>query len=83
MKIAWDEPKRLSNLDKHGMDFAEVTEEFLEQAVYYSGHRGRAVAVGELNGRIVAVIVAPLGSEAVSVISMRPANAKERKRRWS
>ena len=26
MKIVWDEPKRLANLDKHGLDFADLNE---------------------------------------------------------
>jgi uncharacterized protein (DUF4415 family) len=28
MKIVWDEPKRLANLDKHGLDFADLNEAF-------------------------------------------------------
>lgn len=28
MKIVWDEPKRLANLDKHGLDFADLNETF-------------------------------------------------------
>jgi uncharacterized DUF497 family protein len=38
------------------------------------------MAIGEFNGQIiVAVVFKPLGSEAISVISMRPASTKERK----
>jgi uncharacterized DUF497 family protein len=29
MKIVWDEPNRLANLDKHGLDFADLNETFL------------------------------------------------------
>jgi uncharacterized DUF497 family protein len=29
MKIVWDEPKRLANLARHGMDFADLDETFL------------------------------------------------------
>lgn len=33
MRIVWDEPKRLANIDKHdGVDLAGVTEEFLNEA---------------------------------------------------
>jgi hypothetical protein len=28
MEIVWDEPKRLANLDKHGLDFADLDETF-------------------------------------------------------
>ncbi|OYR28770.1 hypothetical protein CES86_2926 [Brucella lupini] len=38
------------------------------------------MAIGEFNGQIIIVVVfKPIGSEALSVISMRPASQKERK----
>jgi uncharacterized DUF497 family protein len=77
--IVWDEPKRLANLDKHGMDFAELTEEFFEEAIVYPGTAERVVAVGRISAQIVTTVVfRPLGSEAISVISMRPASKRER-----
>jgi uncharacterized protein len=30
MKIVWDEPKRLANLSKHELDFADLNETFLK-----------------------------------------------------
>jgi uncharacterized DUF497 family protein len=79
MQIAWDEPKRLANLDKHGMDFVDLTIHFFESAVVYPGKAGRFVAVSRLENKFaVAVIFRPLGSEAISVISMRLAGRKER-----
>jgi uncharacterized DUF497 family protein len=43
--------------------------------------RDRFVAVGEYDAGItVTVVFRPLGAEAVSVISMRPASRKERNR---
>lgn len=79
MKIVWDEPKRKQNVAKHGMDFASLTVEFFEASAVYPAKEGRLIAIGELNGQVVvAVIFKPLGSEALSVISMRPANKKER-----
>jgi uncharacterized DUF497 family protein len=61
------------------LDFADLSVEFFKNAVVYSAKRGRFIAIGRLNGmRVIAVIFAQLGSEAVSVISMRPANKKER-----
>lgn len=81
MKIVWDEPKRQTNLAKHGMDFADLTLEFFLSAHVDAAKEGRFVAVGELNGQaVVAVVFKPLGSEALSVISMRRANRKERSR---
>lgn len=79
MLIVWDEPKRLANLAKHGMDFAALSLEYFEAARVIEARPGRYKALGRLDDRAVAVIFAPLGAEALSVISMRPASANERK----
>jgi len=75
--IVWDEPKRLANLDKHGIDFAHIGEEFFLSAVVGEAKEGRYFAIGRLDGVIV-VIFATLGTEGISIISARPANRKER-----
>ena len=86
MNYVWDEPKRLSNLRDHGLDFADAKERFdWERAQItpsYRGKRGeiRFVAVGVLDDGLVTLVFAPLGTEAVSFISLRPASRKERKR---
>jgi uncharacterized protein len=80
MKIAYDETKRAINIEKHGLDFAELTLDFFEGSTVYSAKQGRSLAVGEFKGQIIiAVIFRPLGSEAISVISMRVASRKERR----
>lgn len=79
MEIVWDEPKRQQNLTKHGLDFADLSFEFFLSTHVATAKEGRSTAVGEINGQIVvAVVFRPLGSEALSVISMRRANRKER-----
>lgn len=79
MRITYDEPKRRTNIAKHGLDFAVLTVEFFEGALIYPARDGRALAIGDLEGQIVvAVVFRPMGSEALSVISMRPASRKER-----
>ncbi len=79
MKIVWDEPKRIANLEKHGLDFAALTLEFFLYAVIDEAKGERMMAIGYLDGELViAVVFRPLGSEALSVISMRRANQKER-----
>ena len=78
MKILWDEIKRQANLDKHGMDFATLDLGFFRRAAIGPAKDGRLIAVGELNG-VITVIFVTLGSEALSVISMRPASIKERR----
>jgi uncharacterized DUF497 family protein len=81
MKVVWDEPKRRQNIAKHGLDFAELSLAFFLDAYVGPAKEGRFKAVGELHGQIVvAVIFRQLGSEALSVVSMRPANRKERRR---
>ena len=79
MIIVWDEPKRISNLAKHGFDFADLDEEFFLSAHIVPTHGGRQMAIGTLADGTVVVIFAALGSEGLSVISMRRASAKERK----
>lgn len=78
MKIVWDEPKRRTTLAKHGFDFAGLTEEFFARAVSVPAKAGRFMAIGELGGTVVAVVAARLGSEAISIVSMRRADRKER-----
>jgi uncharacterized DUF497 family protein len=78
MQIVWDSPKRLWTLQKRGLDFADLAAEFFENAMITGARDGRFKAIGESDGQIVTVIFKPLGSEAISVISMRRSNRKER-----
>lgn len=79
MLIVWDEPKRISNLAKHGLDFATVTLEFFLNSRVATAQKGRLKAIGELEDQTVIVVVfRPLGSEGLSIISMRRASKKER-----
>tara|TARA_R110002167_G_scaffold231530_1_gene436739 strand:- start:527 stop:772 length:246 start_codon:yes stop_codon:yes gene_type:complete len=77
MEIVWDEPKRLANIAKHGIDFADIGEDFFLAALVREAKDGRYAAIGRLNG-IIVVIFAVLGSEGVSIISARPASRRER-----
>ena len=79
MLITWDEPKRVANLVKHGMDFADLDVGFFEAARIIGAKRGRFQALGRFADGTIAVVFASLGTEAISVISMRPASASERK----
>lgn len=78
MKIVWDEIKRQANIDKHRFDFELLDMEFFERALIFPAKRGRRQAIGEVEPGVVVVIFMMLGSEGLSVISMRPANKKER-----
>lgn len=77
--IVWDDPKRETNLAKHGLDFADLDEDFFLAAVVVPAKNGRHMAIGRLADGTIAVVFALLGTEGVSIISMRPASQKERK----
>lgn len=84
--IVFDEAKRRSNLDKHGLDMADFAEKFdFESAVEFEAYssrtgRSRFSLVGVFDGTLVVAIVSPLGSEALSLVSLRPAKPSERER---
>jgi uncharacterized DUF497 family protein len=78
VKIVWDEPKRRANLDKHGMDFADLNEGFFDNALVLATYRNRWRAIGINVRGVVSVIFATRGTEGVSIISKRPASKKER-----
>jgi uncharacterized DUF497 family protein len=79
MKIVWDEPKRLANLASHGMDFADLDETFFEGSVFVPAKLGRQIAIGRHRNGIILVVFVVLGTEGLSVVSMRRASRKERR----
>ena len=79
MKIVWDEPKRIGNLAKHGLDFAMLDDNFFAEATIVPAKQRRWLAIGQLADGSIAVVFATLGTEAISVVSMRPANRAERR----
>ncbi len=80
MEIIYEEAKRLANVEKHGLDFADLSIDFFGASMVVAANSSRFMAIGEFQGRIIiAVVFRPMGSEALSVISMRPASSKERK----
>ena len=69
MKIVWDEPKRLANLEKHGLDFADLNETFFDNALVIPSHNAgkRWVAIGvNIHGVIVVVFAARPDAKDVS-----------------
>ena len=83
--IDWDEPKRLANIAKHGLDFAQFQEGFSWDCFLAGAVRPSRVGrvryrfLGKLAGfAVVVAIVSPLGSEAISILSLRRASRKER-----
>ena len=85
MLILWDEPKRLANLAKHGLDFETFEESFdfrgavAVPTTQSRTGRTREMLIGVMGGRVVVAIVSPLGREAISLVSLRCADPAERK----
>lgn len=78
MEITFDAAKRKANIEKHGFDFANLSIAFFNAATVIEAREDRLMAIGWFGDEIVAVVFRPLGAEALSVISMRPASRKER-----
>lgn len=78
MIILWDEPKRQTNLEKHGLDFADLNPSYFEAARMVEARGGRFSFIGRFKASWIVVVLKPLGDEAISIISMRPANKRER-----
>lgn len=78
MKIVWDEPKRLANLEKHKLDFADLNDVFFETALVVPTRNKRWMGIGINIRGVIVVVFARLGGEGVSIISMRPASKSER-----
>lgn len=89
MLMTWDPIKREKNLldppAGHGLDFADARDRFeWETAMVsetYASARGAAryTAIGFLDGKLVALVFSPLGTEAISAISLRTASNRERR----
>jgi uncharacterized DUF497 family protein len=78
MKIIWDEPKRQENIEKHGLDFADLIFFEWETALISQSHSNRMKAIGYFEDGTAVVVYSILGTEAISIISFRPASMKER-----
>ena len=78
MNIKRDERKRIKHLAKHDLDFGDLEIEFFSEALIIDARQPRLKAIGILSDDVVAVIFAALGAEGISLISLRPANRRER-----
>ncbi|HLJ53156.1 MAG TPA: BrnT family toxin [Rhizomicrobium sp.] len=84
MEFEWDEAKRLSNLVKHGLDFADVARLDwarlkIERDWRFDYGEPRFIGVGHLDGEVVATAFTWRGA-VVRIVSFRPASRKERAR---
>jgi uncharacterized DUF497 family protein len=69
----------VANFQKHCLDFADVVFFDWSGAVIETTHSHRMKAVGYFEDGTAVVIFATLGTEAISIISFRPASEGERK----
>jgi uncharacterized protein len=78
----WDDNKRRSNIDKHGIDFADAKEALYDPGAFTfvsprSSHERRYITVGSLGGTLITVIFTLRGG-AVRIISARAARRVEK-----
>ena len=81
MKFEWDENKRLINLQRHGIDFADVDLVFESETATTVDERidygeTRYLTYGYLRGEIVTIVHTET-DEAIRVISFRKATRYE------
>ena len=84
MKYEWDERKNASNLEKHGIDFADAFRVFLTPVLAALDDRfdygeDRWEGLGLLGGRVVKVIYTEPDEKTRRIISVRKAVQHERK----
>jgi uncharacterized DUF497 family protein len=85
MHFEWDEQKRQSNLQKHGLDFADAPTVFsgfmlTDQDQREEYGEERFIGTGMLNTIIVVVVYAEPDENTIRIISLRKATRDERKR---
>lgn len=81
MEFEWDEPKRIANLRKHGIDFSDVPVVFSRTIVTIEDDRvdygeERFITFGLLQGHVIAVVHTE-SEDYISIISARKATKYE------
>lgn len=81
MQYEWDEAKRRSNIQKHGIDFIGIEAVFAGKTATIMNDRfdygeSRFITVGLLSGRVV-VIAHTETQEVIRIISVRKATKNE------
>jgi len=87
MQFEWDESKRLANLKKHGIDFADVPSMFENDIVTviddrYDYGETRYQTLGLLKSRVI-MVVHTESETVIRIISARKANKREEKTYFS
>jgi uncharacterized DUF497 family protein len=83
MRFEWDEERRQSNIEKHGIDFIRATRLFDGRhrldAASPRGREHRILSIGELEGVIIAVAWTQRGEDICRIISVRRARDEEKR----
>ena len=81
MEFEWDEAKRLSNIEKHKIDFLEIKALFdgrpLRAFDSLRGGETRTLSIGVLDG-VAYAVVTTLRADRIRIISARRASSDER-----
>ncbi len=80
----WDENKRQANIEKHGIDFADIRPIFSHPIVEFTDNRRdygeiRTILLGQIKGRVLYVVYTQRGS-IKRIISARKANKREQRK---
>lgn len=81
--FVWDEAKRESNLEKHGLDFMDANlvydnpDKCTYEATFKAERRLMDLAFALVHGKLLALVYTERG-EDVRIISFRPASREER-----
>ncbi|PIV87905.1 MAG: hypothetical protein COW48_08990 [Hydrogenophilales bacterium CG17_big_fil_post_rev_8_21_14_2_50_63_12] len=81
MRFIWDETKRQTNRNKHGLDFAYAEQVFAGPMAIFEDNREaygeqRLIGIGMLSA-VVVLIVHVESDETIRIISMREATSDE------
>jgi uncharacterized DUF497 family protein len=83
MKFTWDKARRLANLAKHGLDFAEAESVFRSVTFSFEDDRfeygeNQFITIGLL-GSVVVVMAHTEQDDEIRIISMRRATGSEQR----
>ncbi|WP_107670954.1 BrnT family toxin [Cyanothece sp. BG0011] len=80
----WDENKRQANIEKHGIDFADIRPILSNPIIEFIDNRKdygeiRTILLGQIEGRVLYVVYTQRGS-IKRIISARKANKREQRK---
>jgi hypothetical protein len=88
MKFEWDKQKRLTNIQKHNIDFADVTELFYQPHLIVEDERfdyedERFWAIGFVKGQPTIIVHTYIGDDVIRIVSARKATRYEQQKYFS